>query len=311
MKQQKKSTSDQSFRASGKGTATLTGQVPSKPIQFKLTLEIPPPSDFQSSVEMPIVHQLASKALIHELQSREDWTAAATYEQRKKGIVTLSIESGVVSAHTAYIALDEGQEKMFEGAVKIWDVVATMAQYRENMSPHIPPRSHHFRRTESMLPPTSLNEPWSRLGSVQGFTRRPRRKLATSDLSTNSMANINDMYFEQESISNQSKSERLLPYRERLSAGSTSIGESLHSESHLEQDDEMSYSLFPAFPQASCSIVRPEPEYPVACPFARPVPLARKREQGTVNQVARPRDNLEFLIFLQKFEGFWDLDTLQ
>ena len=70
MKQQKKSTSDQSFRAGVNGTATLTGQVLRKPIQFKLTFEIPPPSDFQSSVEMPIVHQLASKAFIHELQSR-------------------------------------------------------------------------------------------------------------------------------------------------------------------------------------------------------------------------------------------------
>ena len=94
----RKSASDEPLKAGVDGTATLTGQVLRKRIQFKLTFEIPPPSDFQSSVEMPIVHQLASKALIHELQSGESWTDAATYKQRKKDIVNLSIESGVVSS---------------------------------------------------------------------------------------------------------------------------------------------------------------------------------------------------------------------
>ena len=347
MKRQKKSTSDQSFRASVNGTATLTGQVLSRAIQFKLTFEIPPPSDFQSAVEMPIVHQLASKALIRELQSREDWTAAATYEQRKKGIVNLSIESGVISPHTAYIALDEEQEKLIEGAVKIWDIVTTTAQYRRNMSPHIPTRSHHFgstestfsparpligasqRRqfssyaqrlnprprslsatscgsTESMLSPTSLRELSRRSQTSKAFTPSSSKKLATSDLSTNSMANISDMYCELESVSIPSMSERLPPDRKKDSTDI--LGASIHSELNFAQDDEVRYSRFT---QARYSIVRPGPESPVARHFAQPVSLARKREQSTVNQVARPRDNLEFLIFLQKFEGFWDLDTLQ
>ena len=130
-----KSASDQSLQASVNGTATLKAQILSKPIEFKITFEIPPPSDFQSSFKMPIVHHLASKALICELQGEESWTGAATYKQRKKDIVTLSIESGVVSSHTAYIALDEEQGKLIEGAVTTWDIVATMAQSKESMPP--------------------------------------------------------------------------------------------------------------------------------------------------------------------------------
>lgn len=319
MKQQKKSTSDQSFRASVNGTATLTGQILRKPIQFKLTFEIPPPSDFQSSVEMPIVHQLASKAFIHDLQSREDWTAATMYKQQKKGIVDLSIESGVVSAHTAYIALDEEQDKLIEGAVKTWDVVATMTQYRKSMSHRIPPRNLHFGGAYSMFAPGLAPSTASRrrqppsargrqLSSAQRLYPRPRRLSATSDsdhLSANSMYNIDDMYFRQENACNQSKGEWLPPDRKGDSTGRTSLGVSLYSGFHLEQDDEMRYSRFTG------SSVRLPPEGPVACHFVPPMSLARKREQSAANQVARPRDNLEFLIFLQKFEGFWDFDMLQ
>ena len=127
----RKSVSDQSLRASVNGTATLTGQILSKPVEFKITFEIPPPSTL---IKMPIIHHLASKSLIHDLQSGHDWTDAATTRRQKDKIVNLSIESGVVSSHTAYIALDEGQDKLIEGAVKTWDVVATMAQPKESMS---------------------------------------------------------------------------------------------------------------------------------------------------------------------------------
>ena len=38
----------------------------------------------------------------------------------------MSIESSVVSAHTAYIAVDEDQDKPIEGAIQVWDLSATM-----------------------------------------------------------------------------------------------------------------------------------------------------------------------------------------
>ena len=282
MKQRKKSTSDQSFRASANGTATLTGQVLSKPIQFKLTFEIPPLSDFQSSVEMPIVHQLASKAFIHELQSREDWTAATMYKQQKKGIVDLSIESRVVSAHTAYIALDEEQEKLIEGAVKTWDVVATMVQYRKSMSHRIPPRNLHFGRAGSAL---SLLVPGRSCSSLsldkqlKGETQMPIAKRKKKQSDANQVARPRDTTD--------------MTIRTRLRG---SIG----SRRHLKHDDKVRYSSD-----------RLSTEGPVSSHFAPLMSLTRKREQSASNQVARPKDSLEFLIFLQKYEGFWDLDVLQ
>ena len=145
----RKSASDQSLQASVNGTATLKAQILSKPVEFKITFEIPPPSDFQSSFKMPIVHHLASKALICELQGEESWTGAATYKQRQKDMVNLSIESGVVSSHTAYIALDEEQGKLIEGAVKTWDIVATMAQFKESMPPPSKRLFHSMPTTSS------------------------------------------------------------------------------------------------------------------------------------------------------------------
>ena len=38
----------------------------------------------------------------------------------------MSIESSVVSAHTAYIAVDEDQDKPIESVIEVWDLSATM-----------------------------------------------------------------------------------------------------------------------------------------------------------------------------------------
>ena len=149
----RKTASVEILEASMNGTAILTGQIDSKPFDFRITFEIPPQSDFQSSFSMPIIHQLASKSLIHELQTAESWIDAATSRKQKNKIVNLSIESGVVSAHTAYIALDEEQDKLTEVAIKTWDVVATMAQYRESM-PH--PDLGSSQSTYSIQPATQL-----------------------------------------------------------------------------------------------------------------------------------------------------------
>ena len=310
---QRKSASDQSVKSRVNGTATLTGHILSKPIQFKLTFEI---SDFQSSIEMPIVHQLTSKALIHELQSRDDWIAATMYEQQKKAIVNLSIESGVVSSYTAYIALDEEQEKLIEGAVKTWDVVATMAQYRKSVPPHIPPMNHHFGQAEGPTlgqvrfgradGPTPDRVRFGRaesptlgrvgFGRVEDITTFSRNKIA--GLRTRPKAKIVEgpVVFHATPMSVTRKRELR---KAKL--------ESSCSEDHLEQDVEPRYSRLSAQPRPSSRDNKVEGPR-----TAIPVSLAREREQNTVNpQVAGPRDNLEFLIFLQSIEGFWDIDTLQ
>ena len=75
---------------------------------------------------MPMVHHLAAKSLL------KDWEAGEGVKQlktpAKEAIIKLSIDSSVVSAHTAYVAVDEDQDKPIEGAIQTWDVTAMMAQ---------------------------------------------------------------------------------------------------------------------------------------------------------------------------------------
>jgi len=52
----------------------------------------------------------------------------------KKMIINLSIESSVVSTHTAYVAVDEEQDKPIAGAIKTWDITAAMAEQEGRLS---------------------------------------------------------------------------------------------------------------------------------------------------------------------------------
>ena len=49
-------------------------------------------------------------------------------------IINLSIESSVVSTHTAYVAVDEEQDKPIAGAIKTWDITAAMAEQEGRLS---------------------------------------------------------------------------------------------------------------------------------------------------------------------------------
>ena len=71
---------------------------------------------------LPVIHHLAAKALI------TDWE---TENKEKKSIVDLSIESSVISSHTAFIAIDEESSEPVSGAMKTYDVQAEsfMSQY--------------------------------------------------------------------------------------------------------------------------------------------------------------------------------------
>ena len=66
---------------------------------------------------LPVVHHLAAKALI------ADWESE--YKE-KKSIVDLSIESSVISSHTAFIAIDEESSEPVSGAMKTYDIRAQL-----------------------------------------------------------------------------------------------------------------------------------------------------------------------------------------
>ena len=123
-----KAASDQPLEAGVSGTATLKGKVLGVSFEHTISFEIPVHSDSpdSDSFSMPIVHHLAAKSLIHDWEHKEGWASTAPESECKKEIIRVSIESSVVSAHTAYIAVDEDQDKPIEGAIQTWDLSATM-----------------------------------------------------------------------------------------------------------------------------------------------------------------------------------------
>ena len=124
-----KAASDQPLEAGVSGTATLKGKVLGVSFEHTIPFEIPAHSDSpdSDSFPMPIVHHLAAKSLIRDWEHKEGWASTAPESECKKEIIRVSIESSVVSAHTAYIAVDEDQDKPIEGAIQTWDLSAMMA----------------------------------------------------------------------------------------------------------------------------------------------------------------------------------------
>ena len=91
------------------GLATLKVSMLGASIEHTISFNIDSaPSEF------PTVHHLAGKALI------KDWERG---NRRMEDIVELSKEMGVVSSHTAYIAVDEGNKDPVRGPMKTRDVV--------------------------------------------------------------------------------------------------------------------------------------------------------------------------------------------
>ena len=98
---------------SGHCSVTLKGKVLGSDIEHRIEFEVG--SDEGPLSSLPIVHQLAAKSLI------KDWEDKA---EKKAAIIKMSVESSVVSSLTAYVAVDEDQDKPIEGAIKTWDLTA-------------------------------------------------------------------------------------------------------------------------------------------------------------------------------------------
>ena len=96
------------------GVAVLKGAMLGSGIKHNISFEID-----STSSEFPTIHHLAAKALI------KDWERG---NRQKEDIVELSVEMGVVSSHTSFIAVDEGNKEPIRGPMKTWDVVTQDAQ---------------------------------------------------------------------------------------------------------------------------------------------------------------------------------------
>ena len=95
-------------------TATLKGNVLGEELEHKIPLTL---DSSASAPSLPVIHHLAAKALI------TDWETA---QKEKKSIVDLSIESSVISSHTAFIAVDEESSEPVSGSMKVYNIQAPM-----------------------------------------------------------------------------------------------------------------------------------------------------------------------------------------
>ena len=97
------------------GRAILTGKILGKKREYSVPFTFSAVSS--NSPSLPTIHHLAAKALI------KDWQNEG---QRKEEIIKLSVESSVISSHTAFIAVDEGNSEPVTGAMKVWDIQARL-----------------------------------------------------------------------------------------------------------------------------------------------------------------------------------------
>ena len=94
--------------------AVLKGKLLGAKQKFKVPFVL---DSSAAAPSLPVVHHLAAKALI------TDWE---TEEKEKKSIVDLSIESSVISSHTAFIAIDEESSEPVSGSMKTYNLRAEM-----------------------------------------------------------------------------------------------------------------------------------------------------------------------------------------
>ena len=111
------------------GIAILKGRVVDQPLEYTIPFQISrsDAGEMGGDSAIPIIHQLAAKSLIQDWQNGEGLHGLSA-DKTKKAIIDLSIEASVVSTHTAYIAVDEEQDKPIAGAIKTWDITAAMAE---------------------------------------------------------------------------------------------------------------------------------------------------------------------------------------
>ena len=111
---------------------TLQGQFLGEKVQhqIKFSLDTAPRSGFN----LPIIHQLAAKRLLQEWDTAKGTLPAAAREQKRAEAVDFSIKSGVLCSSTAFVAINEEEQKPIEGAVTVWNLEA--AESAPSFIPH-------------------------------------------------------------------------------------------------------------------------------------------------------------------------------
>ena len=130
-----KASSDTPLQSGIQGKATLKGQISGRTTTHSISFDIPaPPLMGEDQLEsctgfnLPVVHHLAAKSLLSDWKAGKGWGSTALTHEREQESTNLSIESSVICEHTAFVAIDEEQNKPIEGAIAVCDITATMVE---------------------------------------------------------------------------------------------------------------------------------------------------------------------------------------
>ena len=106
----------------GKATVTIQGHLQGETVKHTLEVELQPLAESGGfPLSLPTIHHLTGKAFIRDLLLENEPGEMAVKEE----VVKLSCECGVISKHTAFIAIDEEQKEPVKGSLQTWDVVAS------------------------------------------------------------------------------------------------------------------------------------------------------------------------------------------
>ena len=106
-------------------TCRLQGQFLAETVQHQIEFSLD--TTLCSGLEFPIIHQLGVKRLLQELEAETGLASAATREWKRVEAVDLSIKSGVICSSTAFVAIDEEEQKPIKGAMVVWNLEAVEA----------------------------------------------------------------------------------------------------------------------------------------------------------------------------------------
>ena len=129
-----------------KATVTLQGHLLRKTVKHILEVKLQPLAESGGfPLSVPTIHHLTGKAFIRDLLLEEEPGEMAVKDE----VVKLSCECGVISKHTAFIAIDEEQKEPVKGSLQIWDVVAN----HPVLEPHVQFSVHSLNVVLPTIPP--------------------------------------------------------------------------------------------------------------------------------------------------------------
>ena len=249
-----------------KGKAVLKGEVSGQQVKHVVQFSSRPAGAANTSNIFP-VHRLAAKALI------ADWQDAG---RSKEDIVSVSVESSVISRHTAFIAVDEDSSSPVQGALQTWDIKSNLMQQDclSGFAAPPPPGGPMMMRSKcGAAPPRNMRKKQAARKSTGGAA--PRKPQAPSSSGVNYLS------------CREEKEEQM-------------------SFACYDDDSEEELSLPPPMPRMSgLSKMGGAPPPPRASAGPPPPPPGLVAKSSS----ASPTDILSSLIAAQQADGSWQLSS--